>query len=281
MIVSPGNIIHIGQRTEQQDCFALSDFDDEEFIAHGGYLAVVCDGIGGLQYGAEAAAIATDSFMSSYLGKDPEQSVAEALDTAVKIANFSVLESAHQHNSLENMGTTLIAVVVHEGRLHWRSVGDSHIYLYRRGRLSQLNPDHNVARMLQAQVDQGQITQQEADATPQRNALCSYIGMSQLHEIGASRQSLILADQDRILLCSDGVFSTLNDSEIGKCLQQSDAMQSAQMLCDQTLDKFSPTQDNLTAIVLACHETASLGERLRKTWGQWLNRPSHFTETPA
>lgn len=270
MIVSPGNIIHIGQRAEQQDSFALSDFEDDEFIGHGGYLAVVCDGIGGLRYGAEAAAVATDSFMSSYLSKTPEQEIESAMDIALQYANMSVLETAHQHQSVENMGTTLIAVVIHKQQLHWRSIGDSHIYLFRQDRLSQLNPDHNVARMLQAQVDMGQITQQQADEAPQRAALCSFVGMTELAEIGASRQPLNLMHDDRILLCTDGVYSTLNDQEISSCLKISEPMEAAQQLCDLALQKQSPSQDNLTAVVLSCADL-SMGERLRRTWHNLVN----------
>lgn len=270
MIVSPGNIIHIGQRSEQQDSFALSDFEDDEFLEHGGYLAVVCDGIGGLRYGAEAAAVATDSFMSSYLGKLPEQEIDTALDIALQYANLSVLETARQHQSVENMGTTLIAVVIHKYQLYWRSIGDSHIYLFRQNRLSQLNPDHNVARMLQAQVDLGHITQQQADDSPQRSALCSFIGMSELNEIGASRQPLELQHDDRILLCTDGIYSTLSDLEISQCLTTSEAMLAAQYMCDLALQKQSPSQDNMTAVVLACADL-SMSERLRRTWHNLVN----------
>lgn len=249
MLVLPGNASHIGQRAEQQDVFALSDFADNAFIAHGGYLAVVADGIGGLLYGAEAAHIATSQFTASYLAKPFDVSVSDALDSALETANQAVYAASNHNYCPHKMGTTLVAAVIYKNQLHWRAVGDSHVYLCRDGRLSQLNADHNFARQLQAQVAEGLISQAQADHHPERSALECFVGLNPLPEIDQNQQPLLLLAGDRLLLCSDGVDGVLSADEIIDCLQAT-PMLAAQHLCDAVLQKKKIGQDNLTAVVL-------------------------------
>lgn len=250
MVVLPGNASHIGQRAQQQDEFALSDFSDHAFIEHGGYLAVVADGVGGLHYGAEAAHIATREFIDAYLSKPPEYSVSEAMDVALEYANQAVYLAARENYCPEQMGTTLVAVVIYQNQLYWRAVGDSHVYLCRDGRLSQLNADHNFAKQLQIQVEAGLISQEQADNHPDRSALESFIGLHSLTEIAKNQQPLPLSVGDKILLCSDGVDGVLTTDEIIDGLQE-EPMLAAQRLCDEVLKKERGGQDNLTAVVLA------------------------------
>lgn len=250
MLVLPGNASHIGQRAQQQDAFALSDFADDEFVAHGGYLAVVADGVGGLLYGADAAHIATSRYVEAYLSKPREYSISEAMNSALETANQAVYAVAKEHYCPEQMGTTLVAVVIHQNQLHWRAVGDSHVYLCRDGRLSQLNADHNYGRQLQVQVEVGLISQEQADNHPDRNALEYFIGLHSLPETALSQQSLPLLAGDKLLLCSDGVDGVLSADEIIVCLNET-PMIAAQHLCDAVLQKEKIGQDNLTAVVLA------------------------------
>ncbi len=269
MQVIPGNAIHIGQRKQQQDAFALSDFDDADFIAHGGYLAVVADGIGGLLYGAQAATVATTEFVNYYMSKLNEQSVEDALDQALLAANQSVLNEAYWRNCSEQMGSTLVAALIYEGHLYWRAVGDSHLYLYREGRLSQLNADHNFARELQRQVNEGLLCQAQADYHPDRDALECYLGLNPLHEVERNANPLVLQAGDKVLLCSDGIDGVLTAEEIMACLDNS-PMTAAQLLSDSTLQKQCANQDNLTAVVLSYQDdnNEQSSQKSRSRW--WL-----------
>lgn len=249
MEVIPGNASHIGRRQQQQDAFAFSDFADEAFIAHGGYLAVVADGIGGLQNGAQAANIAVAEMVSRYLAKSSDNAVDRALDQALDMANQAVLDAGHWYHSFREMGTTLVAAVIHQDHLYWRAVGDSHLYLCRDGRLSQLNADHNFARELQAQVNEGLISQDQADNHPHRQALEYYLGLPYLPEVERNLNPLSLQANDRVLLCSDGIDGVLSADEIIACLAKM-PMEAAQCLCDTTLQKQLAGQDNLTALIL-------------------------------
>lgn len=254
MWVFPGNASDIGRRKQQQDSYALSDFADTAFIDHGGYLAVVADGIGGMLHGAEAAHIATTAFMSSYQSKPVLQDVDEALDEALLAASRAIIKEAEHRDCLRNMGSTLVVALIFNGRLHWRAVGDSHLYVFRDGRLSQLNADQSFARTLQQWVEEGLIAQNMADFHPDRHALQNYLGLGELQDIERNHQPLALQDGDCVLLCSDGISGALSDAEITDCLaQETEPMVAAQRLCFLTLAKNHPHQDNLTAVVLGCY----------------------------
>lgn len=271
MSVLPGNASHIGQRQQQQDAFALSDFSDTDFTAHGGYLAVVADGIGGLQNGRLAANIAIAEFISRYLAKPSEQSVEDALDLALDAANQAVLVTANWHGCLQEMGSTLVAAVIFEQHLYWRAVGDSHLYLCRDGRLSQLNADHNFARVLQVQVNEGLMSQNMADGHPNRQALESFLGLECMPFIERNAKPLPLRANDRLLLCSDGVDGVLTADEIIHCLAEV-PMLAAQHLCDAVLQKQLPSQDNLTAVVLGyeIQESAKFNKAIAYVRNPWL-----------
>lgn len=250
MNVLPGNASHIGSRFEQQDAFALSDFADADFVSHGGYLAVVADGIGGLLHGMEAANTAVTHFVSQYMAKPRGQSVEDALDAALATANDAVCAAAKRFHCLGQMGTTLVAALIQDDHLYWRAVGDSHLYLCRDDRLSQLNADHNLARSLQILVNEGVMSQDEADHHPERHALEYYLGLEGLPMVERNRVPLVLQNGDKLLLCSDGVDGALSAEEIMAALSKA-PMTAAQALCDKVLAKRQPFQDNLTAVVLA------------------------------
>lgn len=254
MQVLPGNASHIGLRLQQQDAYALSDFNDSEFVDHGGYLAVVADGIGGMLYGTDAANLAVAAFMDSYLSKPMLRDIDEAMDTALAAANRAVITEAERRDCPEQMGTTLVAAVIYEHHVYWRSVGDSHLYLSREGRLSQLNADHNFATTLQSWVSEGLISQNMADHHPERNTLESYLGLRELRLIDRNRSPLPLQNDDRLLLCSDGIDGTLSVAEITACLAEP-PMRAAERLCFEVQAKQKPLQDNLTAVVMAYRPT--------------------------
>lgn len=245
----PGNASHIGRRRQQQDAFALSDFDDALFTAHGGYLAVVADGIGGLLHGAQAAQSAVAGFLKHYLAKSPEQAIDDVLDAALTAAHDAVWTIAEAARCSGAMGSTLVAAVIHDDRLYWRAVGDSRLYLLRGGRLAQLNGDHTLARELQMQVNEGLLDQSEAERHPDRDVLDSFIGSAQPAQVAKNIRPLVLEADDIVLLCSDGIYRTLNDEQIVACLD-APPMLAAERLLRDTLACHDPAQDNVTAVVL-------------------------------
>ena len=112
-IVRPGNAQHIGARSEQQDSFGFSAFDDAEFVKHAGFLCVVADGMGGLAMGKESSDTAVRTFLTTYEAKEPDEKIAEVMDRALHAANRAVTRRAAEAGVEGEAGTTLVAVAIH------------------------------------------------------------------------------------------------------------------------------------------------------------------------
>lgn len=260
MRLVPGHAQHVGSRESQQDSFGFSEFQDDAFSAHGGKVAIVCDGMGGLEHGEIAGATAVKEFLAAYSEKTAQESIPEALVRSVRRANQRVLTIGGDLGSGEGIGTTLVAAVVHEGKLYWASVGDSALYLYRSGALAQLNHPHVFANLLDRAVEQGALSREEADQHPERESLTSYVGASQLDEIDVSREPLEVGPGDTILIASDGLFKTLDEKEIVAALTGAPASW-PQTLVEKTLAKKRPYQDNVTVVIIAIENEAPKAAR--------------------
>src|SRR5580698_2424352 len=128
----PANAQHIGSRNSQQDSFGFGDLDDEAFLNHGGFVAVVCDGMGGMEHGDLASRTAVRSFLDAYGRKNPAESIPAALERSVREANDQVVEMAHELGAAASVGTTLVAAALansgREKAMYFISVGDSGLF---------------------------------------------------------------------------------------------------------------------------------------------------------
>jgi len=258
MQIIPGNAQHIGSRKEQQDDFGFSDIGNVAFVNHGGVLAVVTDGMGGLAQGRQASLIAKQTMLQEYDRKSVKKTISQALIKALSVANAKVLEMAQQAGLEGQTGTTLVAAVINDDELYWVSVGDSRIYLYRQGEMTQLTTDHDYGRELAQDVAAGRISAEQAAAHPQRQALTSYLGLPFLSEIDRNEDPVILEAGDRILLCSDGLYKTIPPEEMVKFLDR-DPQPAAEALIEATLARGKTNQDNVTVAILACEPELEIG----------------------
>src|SRR6185436_12936549 len=124
----PGNAQHIGARHSQQDSFGFADPEDAEFISHGGFLAVVCDGMGGMEHGDAASRTAVKAFLEAYQRKIPDEPIPVALERAVRDANQQVVALANNLGMSEGIGTTLVATALTGTSMYFISVGDSGLF---------------------------------------------------------------------------------------------------------------------------------------------------------
>lgn len=255
MIVHPGNCQHIGARSSQQDAFGFSDKDDLAFVAHGGVLAVVADGMGGMASGGEASHSAVRAFLHAYMAKQADIDIPQALMQALGEANRAVLALSDDVGE-EDVGTTLVAAVVHGNVLHWVSVGDSRLYLWRSGQFVQLTQDHIYANELDHDAANGNISREEAENHPERHSLTSYLGLNLLDLVDCNMEPFPLSEGDRILLCSDGFHAALDENEMAP-LAGRDAQQTAEDLISLVLAKNRPNQDNLTVALLVCESDST------------------------
>jgi protein phosphatase len=262
---------NIGTREEQQDFFGFSQFENDDFVLHGGSLGIVCDGMGGLQNGKEAARCAVGAFLEAYAAKDPAESIPDALYRAVHFANDRVLAMARRLGQEENCGSTLVAAALHNKSLYWISVGDSHIYLCRGRVLELLNEEHTCANKLQIAVRQCLISEEDAAAHPDREALTSYIGIPRLTEISSGSQEGNIFSGNGVFLCSDGLSKVLTSEEMTDVFDPS-PNQWAERLVENALNKKKIHQDNITVILMLSEDTVKTAEippltKRRKTRG--------------
>src|SRR5262249_53933772 len=123
-------------------------------------------------------------------------------------------------------------------------VGDSRAYLYRSGELRRLTKDHTLA---QAMADAGYISPEEVPRHAKRKTLTNYLG-GHHGKVKADLRWLRLANGDRLLLCTDGLFEMVDEPSIARILHERDQPRdAAQALLDEALERGA--KDNVTVIV--------------------------------
>ncbi len=243
----PGNAQHIGARHSQQDSFGFSDPSDAAFIEHGGFLAIVCDGMGGMEFGDEASRAAVKTFLEAYARKTADENIPTALERSTREANTQVVELAKSLGMKDGVGTTLVATALHQSSMYYISVGDSGVFLCAPGEARMINRPHVFANVLDAAVARGTMSREDAQTHPERESLTSYIGTEDLEEIDRNIEPYKMCDGDTVLLASDGMFKTLSPEEIRACLA-GDPQHWAEILVAQTMAHRREYQDNVTVV---------------------------------
>jgi serine/threonine protein phosphatase PrpC len=252
----PGNAQHIGARHSQQDSFGFSDPSNAAFTGHGGFLAIVCDGMGGMEFGDEASRAAVKTFLEAYARKTPEENIPAALERSVREANTQVVELATRLGMKDGVGTTLVAAALHQNSLYYISVGDSGVFLCAPGEFRMINRAHVFANVLDAAVARGTMSREDAQTHPERESLTSYIGTETLEEIDRNIEPYPMHDGDTVLLASDGMFKTLSPEEIRACLA-GDPQRWAEVLVAQTMAHKREYQDNVTVVSVTASDALS------------------------
>ena len=220
---------HQGKRPYQEDSWALATLGD------GSLLAIVADGMGGHAGGAVASRLAVDAFI---LAVEQGGGLADGLQDA----NEAVRLGALGKPDLNGMGATVVAAHVRGDEVRWISVGDSPFYLVSAGKLERLNADHSMAPQIDALVERGMLTAEEAEHHPGRHTLREAVMGDPLTLIDKGSRRLVAGD--RLLLCSDGV-QTLSVEQIA-----AQAARPASVLVEAVLAVARDHQDNVTVVKL-------------------------------
>ena len=141
--------------------------------------------------------------------------VPEALRAGLDAANAAIEAEVEANPDLAGMGSTLIGALFDADGLSWISVGDSPMYLVRRGEIAVLNEDHSLAPALDQLAAAGRITREAALRDPRRHMLRSAVTGDELELVDASRRPLALEPGDVVVLASDGIH-TLEQSAIAR-----------------------------------------------------------------
>lgn len=179
----------------------------------GAVWAVVCDGMGGEQGGDIASSMAvemiSEQITSSYRENMSENSIKNLLSSAIYNANNAVFRRAIKDPNLFGMGTTVVLLLAVNKTAYIAHVGDSRAYLITPNTISQLTSDHSVVQEL---VDQGELTPEQAKVHPRRNIITRALGVAA--EVAEDYSEIPFGEEDRLLLCSDGLTNHLDAETI-------------------------------------------------------------------
>lgn len=189
-------------------------------------LFLVADGMGGCNAGEVASRLAVRMVLAEFrqlpLSLPAQPGCAPVLSppamrlcTAILKANRAVFEASLQQPEYAGMGTTLVAVLFHGQRAIIASIGDSRVYRFRGGELTQLTVDHTV---LQEQIEFGLITPEQARLMGGRGLITRALGVEPGLDVDVQEQPLVAGDL--YLLCTDGLFDMIGDGEIAQILAQ-------------------------------------------------------------
>ena len=212
-------------------------------------LHVVADGMGGHEAGEVASDMAVETIgrearrRLAALGQVTPHALENVLEESFRTANNAIKDHSERMGS--DMGTTMVAVLLSGRQLAYvANVGDSRGYLMREGVLHQVTRDHSlVARM----VEQNRITKEEARHHPHSNILLRTVGTER--DVDVDIFSVELAEGDRLLLCSDGLWGEVDDEDIEAILNAyEDPRQASRELVRAA--HYAGARDNVTVLVV-------------------------------
>lgn len=241
-----------GARSYQEDAAAIwvASDDGPGAADQTRLLAILADGMGGHAGGAIASDAVCASFEAQYI--EQEGSARQRLKAALNAANGAIGGLVALQPQLRGMGSTLIGVAFHDAHASWVSVGDSPLYLYRRGEMARLNEDHSMAPVIDKLVASGRLTVEEAEDDPRRHMLRSAVVGEDLEMVDLVQVPWALQAGDVVVLASDGIHS-IPDLEVARVIaayRKDGAVATAEALIEAVCEARVPHQDNTTVIVV-------------------------------
>ncbi|MFC5548015.1 PP2C family protein-serine/threonine phosphatase [Massilia aerilata] len=245
---------HIGGRKVNQDRMGYS-------YTREALLLVLADGMGGHQRGEVAASIALQTMSALFRSqatpyvKKPER----FLEDAFQRAHEEIQRYAREHGMPDNPRTTIVACLVQHNCAVWAHCGDSRLYWLRRGQILARTRDHSHIEHL---IAKGLADPGERGTHPDRNKLYSCLGASTPPKVELSRQS-VLEPGDVLLLCSDGLWGILPDTEIVHQLSTHTIVQAVPDMIGMATAIAGPRGDNTTALAIqwqGAHDAPSSGD---------------------
>jgi protein phosphatase len=249
-------------REHNEDHVLIGDLDHgdqlemaEPWTAKGerGPLMIICDGMGGVEGGEVASELAARviwrEMQTTSSTQDPEV-FARLLRRATRIANNEVHTMAKKEPGLRGMGTTVSAGAVVGEKLVAATVGDSRVYILRRGALVQVTRDQSLSSALLAAGHNQEIADRAG------SAILQALGVGD--DVEPSLSIVELRCGDRVLLCSDGLHGLVGDHALALLMAPAHSLAEAVRLL-VTAARAAGGSDNITAVVADVS-----GDRLRE-----------------
>ncbi len=232
-------------RSSNQDCYEFKVADDE--LAW----ALICDGMGGTDFGGVASEIAKEviskgfeeSFSSnrrSFSYKNMEKIIVNLISDA----NKKIFEKS-QEKPFSEMGTTVVCAIVFRESLYVAHVGDSRAYIVSNTYIKQITEDHSV---VQEMVKSGKITPSQARSSSQKNVITRALGIESSVKVDCAKFSL--SEGDNILLCTDGLTNYVDEKILGDYFRKFEIKNQnlVSALVDEANNKGG--KDNITVLLI-------------------------------
>ena len=236
----------LGDREDNQDRVTVSAQEQAALL-------VVIDGMGGHSDGSRAADTALKSLLESFRQTslpmfDPlgflHMALSRAHDDVAKLGNGQTIDTRPR--------ATTAVCLVQEGAAFWAHIGDSRVYHMRHGKILERTRDHSHVELL---LREGKITEDELPTHPMRNFVeCCLGGDPAIPEMTVSGRH-VLQPGDVLLLCTDGIWANLRDSDIAGFFREDNQELRAwlEALGRRAVQASAPFSDNSTAAVLRWH----------------------------
>ena len=237
--------MHVALRYAARSNVGLGSKSRNEDSAYAGpELLVLCDGMGGHAAGDVASSLVVGELVHLDGESHGADDALDILGQAVEEANHRLADVMEVYPDSDGMGTTCIAMMRVGTKLAVASIGDSRAYLLRDGRLTQITTDHSFVQQL---LDEGRITQDEAQHHPQRSLVTKVLTGRDEDRPDLSLRELRRGD--RLMLCTDGLTDYVSQDTVGEILdtEGSTPGQVADLLVQTALR--ASTRDNVTIIV--------------------------------
>ncbi len=224
---------------------------DAVFVPRGGEisLAVVADGMGGHSAGDVASRVAVSTVVAE-LKKGGVENAANLVSGAMAQANTAVYNLAASDPALRGMGTTMVLALLFNTRYVAANVGDSRLYHIRSkaNEIEQVTKDHSYVAEL---VALGYITKFEAARHPRRNLVTRALGTRANERVDIFEREWNRGD--KLVLCSDGLYSELTEEDILHTVLSTEDLQTA---CDDLVDcaLYSGSRDNVSVVIVSNEE---------------------------
>lgn len=248
--IAVGMVSDIGARKTQQDAAIVSNDQNRKKT-----LAVLCDGMGGMQGGERASNICSEMIYNDFCDMEEKKGI----DDYNSFLRNELIKADEEVASLRDStgreirsGTTAVAVVIDKDNMFWASAGDSRLYIIRDNTIFQITKDHNYMMELMKLVRLNRISINEAINNPKKEALVSFVGMGGLRYIDANKHVFKLLPGDILVICSDGLYKALKNESIMEIVSacQDDMQNAAGYLVDEAIAVGGKHQDNTTVIAM-------------------------------
>ncbi len=219
--------------------------EDAFFVSEAGGVFLVSDGMGGLSAGELASQITRETISGILQNEVSDNlSIEQLLRKSFVEANDKVRAFLKEHPKSKGMGCTCVTLVFKDNDFFIGYVGDSRIYLYRKGSLKQLTRDHSYVEEL---FLRGLITEEEKVDHPYKSSITRYVGAGEKVEVDISAGPV--SNDDVFILCSDGLTGEVEDEKIAEILKENLPMkETVEKLIGKALENGGG--DNVTVVAV-------------------------------